>query len=47
MNKKKHLTQYLSDQNNKGDAFTNGQLLNKEVSSPSDTDTSLIYKDGK
>ena len=37
----------MSDQSDKGDALTSGQHLNKEVSSSSDTDTSLIYKDGK
>ena len=39
MYKKKLLRQYLSNQSDKGDALTSGQ--------PSNTDSSLIYKDGK
>ena len=39
MYKKKLLTQYISNQSDKGDALTSGQ--------PSNTDSSLIYKDGK
>ena len=36
---KKSLKQYFSNQSNKGDILTSGQ--------PSNTDSSLIYKDGK
>ena len=39
MYKKKLLKQYLSNQSDKDDVLTSGQ--------PSNTDSSLIYKDGK
>ena len=47
MHKKKLLTQHLSNQSDKGDVLTSGKPLNKEVSAPRDTYSSLIYKDGK